>query len=200
MGRTPLARTELTELLDRVASTDPAPGAGPSTAWTCAVAAALVQMVSAIELRHDPSDGGGAAQRRDRAAALRDRALELAEHDVAAYGEVMGVFARRDEPGHGGRLREALSRAADPPAEMARVAGEVTALAADAAAVARGGVRGEALTAAVIAEAAVRAAVGIVEMNLAGSADDPRHAEVAALADAARADLARAQEPQRRRR
>jgi hypothetical protein len=40
------ADLSLTEIVDAVASRDPTPGAGPSLAWTCALAAGLVEMVS----------------------------------------------------------------------------------------------------------------------------------------------------------
>ena len=139
--------------------------------------------------------GGRAAQGARRAGAgpsprragggLRARALALADLDVAAYTGVLDVLARRDEPGHGGRLRQALAEAAGPPLEIARTAAEATRLAAEAAAVARGGVRGEAVAAAVLGEAAVRAAVPLVEINLAGHPQDPRLAEAGELARAA---------------
>jgi formiminotetrahydrofolate cyclodeaminase len=197
----PLAERTLAELVARVASADPAPGAGPSLAWTCTLAAALVEMASAVALRQlaagDPAEAGAdtraaATRRRDRAGALRADALALADEDVAAYTEVMAVLGRRDEPGHGGRLRRALAEAADPPLRIVEIAAEVTRLAADAASVARGGVRGEAITAAVLAEAVVRAGAPILDLNLAGAPHDPRRARVRALADGARADLDRA--------
>ena len=192
-----LAGLPLDDLLARVASTNPAPGAGPSAAYTGAIAAALVEMVSAIELRKD-ADAAATAERRDRAAAARTRFLELGDGDVAAYGEVLEVLRRRDEPGHAGRLRDALSRAAEPPLQIARLAADLADLAADAAERARGGVRGEAMTAAVLAEAAVRAAVPLVELNLAGMRDDPRTGEVAELGTRARAALDRALASRRR--
>ena len=93
-----LADTPLAQLLDRVASAQPVPGAGPAAAWTCALAAALLEMVSATALRGDGGDPR-ALERRDRASALRARALELADADVAAYGAVLAVRRERDEPG-----------------------------------------------------------------------------------------------------
>ena len=48
------ADLSLTEIVDAVASRDPTPGAGPSLAWTCALAAALVEMVSAVMLGKEP--------------------------------------------------------------------------------------------------------------------------------------------------
>jgi hypothetical protein len=48
------ADLSLTEIVDAVASRDPTPGAGPSLAWTCALAAGLVEMVSAVMLGKEP--------------------------------------------------------------------------------------------------------------------------------------------------
>jgi formiminotetrahydrofolate cyclodeaminase len=186
-----LSESPLAGLVERVASADPAPGAGPSAAWTCALAAALVEMVCAVSLRKEADDPEETARRRDRAAALRARALELADEDVAAYTDVLAVIRRREQPGYATRLCDALSEAADPPLAIVEIAAEVTALAADAAAEARGGVRGEALTAAVLAEAVVRAGLPLVDLNLGGAPDDPRRARVRELAGAARADLDR---------
>ena len=188
----PLADESLSTLLDRVGSSAPTPGAGPSAAWTCALAAALVEMVCAVALRKDPPDPGATERRHARAVELRRRAGELADADGAAYTEVLAVLQRRAEPGHGRRLRDALSNAADPPAALAAVAAEVARLAADSAEEARGGVRGEAITAAVLAEAVVRVCHSIVELNLAGATEDPRRAEVQALVASAQADLGRA--------
>ena len=107
-----LAAAALADLIDRLAADDPAPGAGPAAAWACAMAAALVEMVTAVELRREPADPAAVRARGERAASLRARALALADLDVAAYTRVLDVLARRDEPGHGGRLREALADAA----------------------------------------------------------------------------------------
>lgn len=189
---TPLADSSLGALVERVASTDPAPGAGPSAAWTCALAAALVEMASAVALRKHPSDATLSVRRRDRAAELRTAALSLADEDVAAYTAVLDVLHRRAEPGHGGRLRAALSEAADPPVAIVEIAAELSGLAAEAATEARGGVRGEAMTAAILAEAVVRAGIPLVDLNLASAPDDPRRARVRKLADAANRELGRA--------
>ncbi len=190
-----LAGATLAELMGRLAADTPAPGAGPAAAWACAMSAALVEMVTAVELRKDAGDLAAARRRAERAATLRVRALELADLDVAAYTRVLDILGRRDEPGHGGRLRQALAEAAEPPLEIARTAAEATRLAADACAVARGGVRGEAIAAAVLGEAALRTCAPLVEMNLAGHADDPRRVEIGDLARAGAADLARARAP-----
>jgi methenyltetrahydrofolate cyclohydrolase len=182
------ADRSLAELLGQVASSRPSPGAGATVAWTCALAAALVEMVCAVSLRKEPQDASAAGARRERAAELQASALALAELDIAAYRDVLAVARRREEPGHAGRLREALAAAAGPPAAIVELAAEVTRLAAEAAEDARGGIRGEAITAAVLGEAVARAGVSIVELNLAASPEDPRLARVRELARAARAD------------
>jgi methenyltetrahydrofolate cyclohydrolase len=171
---TPFADRSLAELVATVAARDPTPGAGPSLAWTCALAAALVEMVSAVSLRHDPESPGAIEGRRDRAHGLRVTALSLADLDAAAYGEVLAVQRRREEAGHAQRLRRALADAADPLVQIIETARDVAELAAGAVADARGGVRGEAMTALVLAESVARAGVPLVELNLAGDAQDPR--------------------------
>jgi formiminotetrahydrofolate cyclodeaminase len=188
LGIGALVDSPLAALLERVASSDPAPGAGPTAAWTCALAAALVEMVSAVALRKQPQDADAIEARRLRAVELRSNALALAERDIAAYRDVLAVARRRGEASHPQRLRDALGAAADPPIAIVEVAAEVTRLAADAAGQARGGIRGEAITAAVLAEAVARAGVSIAELNLAGAPEDPRLGRVRALAQAARAD------------
>ena len=179
----------LGEVVQRVASIEPTPGAGPSLAWTCALAAALVEMVSLVSLRKQPERPAAIEERCDRAALLKQVALSLAESDAAAYREVLAVQRRRQDPDHARAVREALHAATEPLVEIVETAGELARLAADAAVEARGGVRGEAVTAAVLGAAVVQAGVSLVQLNLAGVPNDPRLArvaEVAQQADAAR--------------
>ncbi|MGH2963523.1 MAG: cyclodeaminase/cyclohydrolase family protein, partial [Solirubrobacterales bacterium] len=72
----------LEETLDRLAEATPAPGAGATAAWCCAMAAALVEMVSGVVIAR----GEGRPElesRRRRAAELRAVALRLADEDEA---------------------------------------------------------------------------------------------------------------------
>lgn len=181
----------LSEIVDAVASRQPTPGAGPSLAWTCALAAALVEMVTAVMLDKEPDDPAAVTARRARAGVLRAAALSLADLDAEAYRAVLAVQRRRDEPGHPQRLRQALADAADPLVRIVETAREVSELAAAAVADARGAVRGEAITALVLAESVSRGGVPLVELNLAGAPDDPRRALVRDAAAAAAADLQR---------
>jgi methenyltetrahydrofolate cyclohydrolase len=175
------------ELLERVASSDPVPGAGPAAAWTCALAAALVEMVSSVMARREGDEDAERAQRAERAAAIRAAVLALAQRDMDAYREVLAVRSSGDAS----LRRAALAAAAEPPLEIARAGAELTALAAEAHAGARGGVRGDAATAVVLAEAATRAAAAIVTFNLAGDPGDPRRAEAGTLAAASAAQRVR---------
>jgi len=174
-------------LLERVASSDPVPGAGPAAAWTCALAAALVEMVCAVMTQREADEDAARADRGERAAAIRSTAIALAGRDMDAYREVLAVRSSGDMS-----LRHAaLAAAADPPLAIAQAAAELTALAAEAFAGERGGLRGEAATAAVLAEAATRAAAAIVNFNLAGDPGDPRRARAGELVAQAAAQLAR---------
>jgi formiminotetrahydrofolate cyclodeaminase len=186
------AELALTEILARVAAVDPTPGAGPSLAWTCGLAAALVEMVSGVSLGQEPVDRNAIEQRRARALVLRNVALTLADADADAYRAVIAVQRRRCEAGHAGRLREALHAAADPLVSIVETAGEVTRLAADATGQVRGGARGEAKTAAVLAAAVVQAGVPLIELNLASAPEDPRLARARAIARQACSDRSRA--------
>lgn len=181
----------LKEIVDAVASRDPTPGAGPSLAWTCALAAALVEMVCQVTLGKETGSVEVIEARRDRARALRATALSLADLDAAAYRQVLTVQRRRHETGHPQRLRQALAGAADPLVRIVETAHEVSDLATAAIADARGGVRGEALTALVLATSVARGGVPLVELNLAGDPQDPRRARVRDLAKSAASALDR---------
>ena len=110
---------------------------------------------------------------------------------MEAYAAVLAAARTRGEPGHAGALSEALSAAADPPAAILETASEVTRLAAEAFADADGAVRGEAVTAAILAEACARACVRIIALNLGGDVMTPRLDRARELAAAASAELAR---------
>jgi hypothetical protein len=182
------AELALADIVARVAAVDPTPGAGPSLAWACGLAAALVEMVSGISLSQQPVDRSAVEQRQARALALRNLALALAD----AYQAVLpsSVDAARQVTPAGfvrrcGPRRIRWSRASRP-------AGEVTRLAADATGQVRGGVRGEAKTAAVLAAAVVEAGVPLTELNLAGAPEDPRIARARAITRETCSDRARA--------
>ena len=103
-------------------------------AWTCAVAAALIEMAAAIELRTKGTAAhtGAATGRRDRAHQLRQHALALTEADVAAYQAVLSARREPHEHDWARRFRGALSAVADPTVAIAETTAELALLAATA--------------------------------------------------------------------
>lgn len=185
----------LAELLDEVAAREPAPGAGSSTALTCALAAALVEMAAAFTVARaayaDVHERAGAAGARARE--LRAEALALAERERSSYQPVLDALRLPgDDPSREQRLRDALSDAADAPLAIAAGAAELAALAGELAEAGNAHLRGESIAAAVLAEAACRAAVALVELDLAEHEGDERRRRAAGLAAAAEAARAQA--------
>jgi formiminotetrahydrofolate cyclodeaminase len=150
-----LADQPLAEFLEAVAAPTPAPGGGSSAAVACALAAALVEM-----------SAGLAGQDVERLAAVRARALELAEVELSSYAPVLEA---RDPD----QKAAALVEASRSPLELAELAAEVAELGAGVVQASSVAVRGDASAGVVLAEAASAAAGRLVEINLAeSSADD----------------------------
>lgn len=167
--------------LEEVAARTSAPGGGAVAAVVTAIAAALVEMAAQFSSKHWDDAGEAAARARE----LRARAAPLAQADAEAYEE---VIAARGGPGY----NEALSRAADIPLAMAEAAAEVAEVAAELAARGNPNLRGDAVTAALLAEASARAAANLVEINLAERNGDRRIDRARELASAAGAAARRA--------
>jgi formiminotetrahydrofolate cyclodeaminase len=172
----------LTDYLDQVAAPTPAPGAGAVAATVVALAAGLAAMAAGLSTRQ-LSDAERLAERMRR---LQGQVAPLAERDAGVYGEVL-VAQRRpsDDPGRRAAVSEALSRAADVPLEIATAGVAVLDVAAEVARRGNPNLRGDAVTACLLAQAAVQAAATLVELNLPDDAD-PRRARVTELAGAAR--------------
>jgi formiminotetrahydrofolate cyclodeaminase len=158
----------LTEVLGRFAARTPAPGGASAAAVACAMAAALVEMAAGFA-----GEVGGAGAAGDRAAQLRQRAVELADLDLASYRPVLEALRRgTDDPARPDALAAALSAATEVPLEVARVSAEVSALAAGLADTGSRHLIGDATTAAVLAHAACQAATVLVQINLKGATDE----------------------------
>ena len=168
----------LGSFLDLVASREPAPGGGASAAVTVALAAALSAMAARFSAEHLAGADGLAA----RADGLRGEVVLLARADAAAYGRVLDAqrAPRDDEEARSRRIREALTEAADVPLSIAGIGAEVAGIAARLVEAGNPNLRGDAVTAAVLAGAGTRAAAALVEINVsAGGADDGRLARAA---------------------
>jgi formiminotetrahydrofolate cyclodeaminase len=183
------AELPLGRFMDMVASREPTPGGGASAAVAVALAAALTAMAARFSADH-LADAETIA---DRAEELRNRVMPLAQADAAAYGRVLDAYRtpRDDDEKRRRRIREALSEAADVPLSIAEVGVEVAGNAARLVEEGNPNLRGDAVTAAALAKAGVRAAATLVEINVsAGGADDDRLSRV----DQLLATMAAAQE------
>jgi methenyltetrahydrofolate cyclohydrolase len=132
------------ELLEAVAAHRSPLGGGSVAAITAALAAALVERCAAV--------APGSGECRERAAALREELLAIADDDAAVLAGLIG--------GAG-----VTASASDPPRRLHAAAMEVAELARR---LERDGVprlRGEAACAAVLADAAIRAATAVVALN-----------------------------------
>ncbi len=181
-----LTALPLNELLERFAARTAAPGGGSAAATACALAAALVQMAARFDLAPD------AQQTARRAADLRCQALELGDRDLRAYAPVLEAFALpAGDESRAAQIAAARSAAADPPLEIAAAAAELAGLGAGLARHGNPHLTGDAITAVLLAEAACRSAVELVELNLGDAGDDLRRRQAEDLAR--RAAVARSQ-------
>jgi formiminotetrahydrofolate cyclodeaminase len=177
----------LGELLEEVSSPEPMPGAGYCAAVALEMAAGLVAMAARAS-RADWGEGRGAAAQ---ATTLRERIAPLAERNLDAYREAVSLLGGAESPGDES-LRDALARAAAVPLEIAEVAVDVAALAAVVAERGDQAKRADAVSAALLAEAAARAAATLVEVNLGTTSSDERVARARDLAGSATAAAGRA--------
>jgi formiminotetrahydrofolate cyclodeaminase len=179
----------LSELLEEVSSPEPMPGAGYCAAVTLELAAGLVAMTAGVSRAEWGEARGAAAQ----ASTLRERIAPLAERNVDAYREAVSLLGGAEAGGGGDEsLRDALDRSAGVPLEIAEVAVDVASLAAVVAERGEQALRADAVSAAVLAEAAARAAATLVEVNLGTTSADERVTRARDLAGAAAAAAQRA--------
>jgi formiminotetrahydrofolate cyclodeaminase len=172
-------------LLDAVAAQTAAPGGGSAAGWTAAMAASLVEMAARFTLARAEFEHfrTRASEIATRAEALRAEALALAERELHAYAPVLEAMKLPAEvPDRRNRVRAALSEAADSPLGVARAATELSELATELARTGNPHLEGDAVTGALLAEAACRAAVALVQFNLGHAPEDARFREARQLA------------------
>jgi formiminotetrahydrofolate cyclodeaminase len=157
---------ELGAFLDLVASREAAPGGGAVAALTLAMAAGLAAMAARLSPRQIADNASLA----DEADVIRRRAAQLADEDGEAYRAVLAAYsAGRSAASVDGRteVSRALDEAARVPLEMAALGARITELAARLARDGNPRLRGDASTAVMVAEAAVRSACHLVRINVA---------------------------------
>jgi formiminotetrahydrofolate cyclodeaminase len=165
--------------LDALSATTPDPSGGGVAALAVALAAGLCVMTAGLSARQLPE----APRLAEQARRLRDRAAPLAQADAEAYRAVIAALRARDPAAPGEpRMAAALSQACVVPMEVAEIGAELAAVAAAIAAGGNPNVRGDAVTAALLAAAGSRAAAALVRINLAGAEDDDRPARAERLA------------------
>jgi formiminotetrahydrofolate cyclodeaminase len=168
----------LREFLDLVASGNPAPGGGSVAAVAVALAAGLSGMAARL------SAGQLADGLAERADAARRRVAPLARIDAESYGRVLDAYREPDSETRRERVSDALSGATDVPLAVAEVGNEVAGIAARLVEEGNTNLVGDAITAVLLAEAGVRAAVTLAEINLSSAnLDDDRLARANELVD-----------------
>lgn len=182
------------ELLATVAAETSAPGGGSVAAVVTAFAAALAAMAARFSSEQWEDAPGAVAQ----AEALRARVLPLADEDARAYESFLVALRlpRELEPEvRDAAIGEALSRAADVPLAIAEIALDIGSLAADLTERGNPNLRGDAVTAVLLAEAAVRSTANLVEINLGTREGDQRIERARELVESARRISRRVLEP-----
>ena len=170
----------LREFLDLVASGNPAPGGGSVAAVAVALAAGLSGMAARLSAGQLP-DADGLTERAD---AARLRVAPLARIDAESYGRVLDAYREPDSETRRERVSDALSGATNVPLAVAEVGNEVAGIAARLVEEGNTNLVGDAITAVLLAEAGVRAAVTLAEINLsAANLDDDRLGRANELVD-----------------
>jgi len=181
----------LAEFLNLVSTTEPAPAGGSVAALAVGLAAGLCVMAARLSTRQlsDAADLVVAAE------VLRDRAALLSQADAAAYGRVISAqrLSREPDPVDRRRLIDtALVEAAEIPMELAEIGARVTELAARVAEEGNPNLLGDAVTAALLADAGVASARALVMINLRGVPGDARLERAAVVAAQSAASAVRA--------
>jgi methenyltetrahydrofolate cyclohydrolase len=175
----------LREFLERLAAEEPAPAGGSAAALGVAMAAALIAKVARVSTGWP--DAPAVVAQADR---LRRRTAPLAQSDAEAYEEAIAALHLPDQLEPEVRnlaLSQVLARAAEIPLVIAEAGADVACLAAEVADRGAPERRGDAVAAALIAEAAARAAANLVAVNLTVTPDDERLRRAEAMTSVASA-------------
>jgi methenyltetrahydrofolate cyclohydrolase len=175
----------LREFLDRMAAEEPTPAGGSAAAIAVAMASALIAKVAKVS--PDWSEARAVVAQAER---LSQRVAPLAQIDAEAYEEALAALHLPEqlEPEvKDMALGEMLTRAAEIPLVIAEAGADVACLAAEVADRGAPDRRGDAITAALIAEAAARAAANLVAVNLTVTPDDERLVRAEAVTSVASA-------------
>jgi formiminotetrahydrofolate cyclodeaminase len=169
--------------LDSLSSDEPAPAGGSVAALAVTMAAGLCAKVARASA--DWPDASSAVAQAER---LRKRTAPLAQSDAEAYEEALVALHLPNQLETEVRdmaLGQVLARAAEVPLVIAEAGADVACLAAEIADRGAPERRGDAIAAALIAEAGARAAANLVAINLTVTPDDERVLRANAVTDVA---------------
>jgi formiminotetrahydrofolate cyclodeaminase len=166
------------QLLDRLGSSDPAPGGGAAAALAGSLGAALVQMTANLsigrpklaEIQHQ------ARSIEAQAGELRQQLARLGDADAQAFAQVSAAYKlpRHDGAQQAARsaaIQAALHAAAAVPLDTARLCASVLELAEESAPLLNVSVISDVMVGAMLAQAALEGAALNVEVNLAAMTD-----------------------------
>lgn len=182
---TPLASRPLGEFLDQLAAKTPTPGGGAVASAVGALGAALGNMVLAYSIgkkslaEHEPELTDAAAQL-ERA---RTVLLELAAEDEAAYGLVNELSRLPGDDPRRAQLPGATLTAAQVPLSCMAACATILGLLEELPGITNRYLHSDLAIAAILAEAATRAAAWNVVVNLPGIEDSQSRASLGAQCD-----------------
>ena len=169
----------LGQWLERLGSSAPTPGGGAAAALAAAAGAALVEMVVNLTVGRSAYAEHEAHVQPigERARALRQRALDLAAADEAAFDQVMAAYGLprqtdAEKAARSAAIQAATAQAARPPMEIAEVAARIIELAAALPGRSNRNVFSDVGVAAALAGAALESAAINVEVNLGALKDE----------------------------
>ena len=134
-----------------------------------AIAVALAAGLSGMAARLSAGQLADADRLADRADAARRRVAPLARNDAESYERVLDAYREPDSETRRERVSDALSGATDVPLAVAEIGNEVAGIAARLVEEGNPNLEGDAIAALLLAEAGVRAATVLVEINLSSA-------------------------------
>lgn len=181
-----LQEQTLLEFAEALGSSAPTPGGGGASALTGALAAALAEMVAQLTVGRAKFQAAEAAAKQvlSRAQEIRAEMLRLIDADAQAYGTVKAAYSlpkatQEQRATRDTALQRALIAAMQPPLDIMDLAAESVVLAGEIATVGNPTVASDAGCAAVLGDAAARAAALNIMANLVPLKDCPEKAEAA---------------------
>ncbi|MGH9859948.1 MAG: cyclodeaminase/cyclohydrolase family protein [Candidatus Acidiferrales bacterium] len=172
-------------MLQALASKSPTPGGGAVAALTLALGAALAQMVLNYSIGKKSLEAHAHIHEEalSQLQEMRDRALELADEDAAAYQALNAMLRRKDDPPSVEERKETVAHAISIPMEILQHAAKLAELLGHLAGTTNTLLDSDLAMAAILADAAAQSACWNVRINLPALADEADRAKARAEMD-----------------